>query len=277
MRSEWTPSILRGRRFPMLRDSLFAPKRARLWLPAALVALVCVSIGAQQSAPKPAQAKTDAKQLEDVFGRADVMKTQWGSKNVTHVLMKGNVKFTYKDTTMSCDEATYTDDRNAKSKTAVVPGKINITSPDCDLTGDRGSADFNKKLVVLEGNVTMLARPKPPEETADPESVKAKLSQPTTITCPRLEYLYGDKIATASGGVTFKQEKRSGSAQKAVYDSKRELLVLTGDVKGTDEDGQTFSAPKVTISLKKGDEWMEAENASASFKINTGEESTTSK
>lgn len=248
-----------------------------LALMVSVCALVCVGIGAQQPLPAPgtAAAKSDGKKLEDVLGRADVMKTQWASKDVTHVLMKGNVKFTYKDTTMTCDEATYTDDRNAKSKTAVVPGKINITSPDCDLTGDKGSADFNKKLVVLEGNVTMLAKPKPSDETADSESIKAKLNKPTTITCSRLEYLYGDKIATATGGVTFKQEKRSGSAQKAVYDSRKELLVLTGDVKGTDEDGQTFSAPKVTISLKKGDEWMEAENASASFKIDTSGESTT--
>jgi len=264
-----------NRMLSMLRGRLFAPKRKLLIPTLAITALlVAVGIGAQQpQQPPKSAAGSDAKQLEDVLGRADVMKTQWGSKNVTRVLMKGNVKFTYKDTTMTCDEATYTDDRNARSKIAVVPGKINITSPDCDLTGDKGSADFNKKLVVLEGNVTMLARPKPSDENADPESVKAKLSQPTTITCPRLEYLYGDKIATATGGVTFKQEKRSGSAQKAVYDSKKELLVLTGDVKGTDEDGQTFSAPKVTISLKKGDEWMEAENASASFKIDTGKES----
>ncbi len=203
---------------------------------------------------------------------ADIMKTKWDSKDTTHVLMKGNVKFVSKDTTMTCDEATYTDDKDAKSKTAVVPAKINITSPECDITGDKGSADFNKRLAIIEGNVILLAKPKKSDETADPESIKTKLNQPTTITCPKLEYLYKDKIATLTGGVTFKQAKRSGSAQKAIYDGKNELLTLTGDVKGIDEDGQTFSAPKVIISFKKGDEWMEAENGNASFKIDTGEE-----
>ena len=242
------------------------------WMLALIVsmsALVCMGISAQGPAPKTATAKTDAKQLEDVLGRADVVKTQW-SGDTTRMLMKGNVKFTYKDTTMTCDEATYTDDK--KTKTALVPGKINITSPECDMTGDKGSADFNKRLAIIEGNVTMLAKPKKTDEITDSDSIKSKLNKPTTINCPRLEYLYKDKIATATGGVTFKQDKRSGSASKAVYDSKKELLTLTGDVKAVDEDGQTFAAPVVRISLKKGDEWMEAENASASFKVDTGEE-----
>ena len=241
-----------------------------LALIASLSALVCVGIGAQQSQPgKPAGQATPQKKLEDVFGRADVMKTRW-SDGTTRMLMKGNVKFTYKDTTMTCDEAAYTDDK--KTKTALIPGKITITSPECDMTGDKGSADFNKKLAIIEGNVTMLAKPNTEETSPEPDSIKTKLKQPTTITCPRLEYLYKDKIVTLTGGVTFKQEKRSGSAQKAVYDSNKELLTLTGDVKGVDEDGQTFSAPLVRISLKKGDEWMEAENANASFKVETGEE-----
>jgi len=236
-------------------------------------ALICVGIRAQQVQPvipilPPAAktAKAEAKKLETVEGRADVLKTLWGDK--TQVLMKGNVKFTSTDTVLTSDEVTY----DKQTKTAASPGKISVTNPDCDLTGDKGTADFNKKLIVVEGNVTMLAKPKKTDEKTDPDSVKAKLNEPTTITCPRIQYQYKDKIATATGGVNFKQAKRSGSAQKAVYDQKKELLTLTGDVKGTDEDGQTFSAPEVVISLKKGDEWMEAKNANASFKIDTNEE-----
>jgi lipopolysaccharide assembly outer membrane protein LptD (OstA) len=245
-------------------------RSGRTLILAAVAVAACAGIRAQQTQPaKAADHAAAQKQLEDVFGRADVMKTQW-SDDTTHMLMKGNVKFTYKDTTMTCDEATYTDD--TKTKTALIPGKINITSPDCDITGDKGSADFNKRLAIIEGNVTMLVKPKKSEETTNADSIKAKLKQPTTVTCPRLEYLYKDKIATLTGGITFKQEKRSGSADKAVYDANKELLTLTGDVKAVDEAGQTFAAPTVRISLKKGDEWMEAENASASFKVETGEE-----
>ena len=81
------------------------------------------------------------------------------------------------------------------------------------------------------------------------------------------------KIASATGGVLLKQEKRSANAKKLIYDDKKELLTLLGDIKGVDEDGQTFSAPdKVTICIKKGAEWMEAPNASATFKVKTEED-----
>lgn len=225
----------------------------------------CMVIAAQP--PKAPAAKAQSKEPETVMGRADVLKSTWGDK--TEVLMKGNVKFTSEDTVMTSDQVTY----DKKTKTAVSPGKISISGPEADITGDKGTADFQKKLGVLVGNVTMLLKPKAIDQAPeDKDSVRAKMTKPTTITCPKIEYLYKAKIATATGGVNFKQEKRSASAQKAVYDVKNEVLVLTGDVKGTDEDGQTFAAPTVKISLKKGDEWMEAENANASFKVDLNEE-----
>lgn len=219
----------------------------------------CVAISAQQK-----QTPAAKKEPETVQGRADVLKSSWGSK--TEVLMKGNVKFTSSEITLTSDEVTY--DKQAKS--AVSPGKIAITGSDADITADKGTADFNKRLAVLTGGVNMVLKPKP-ENHSDPDSVRAKMTKPTTITCSKLEYQYKAKLATAVGEVRFKQEKRSAEAQKAVYDSTTELLVLTGDVKGVDEHGQTFSAPLVRISLKEGDEWMEAENASASFKIDLDE------
>lgn len=222
----------------------------------------CVGLAAQQNQSSPAK-KTEP---ETVQGRADTLKSTWGDK--TEVLMKGNVTFTSDDTVMKSDLVNY----DKKTKTADSPGKISITSPDADITGDKGTADFNKRLGVIVGNVRMLVKPKPEDQTdADPESVRAELTKPTTITCSKLEYLYKDKVATATGGVQFQQDKRKAAAQKAVYDSNKELLTLTGEVKGVDEDGQTFSAPSVRISLKKGDEWMEAEHADATFKIDLDE------
>ncbi len=221
----------------------------------------CVGISAQQAA-KPAGSKPAAKNVEVVDGHADVVKAVWGNK--TEVLMVGNVRFISKDTTLTSDKVTY----DKQTKTAVSPGKISITNPECDVTGSKGIAYFEKKLGIIEGDVTMLMKPKK-DETQDKDSIKAKMSEPTTITCPKLEYLYSSKIATATGGVVFKQQKRSAKADKAVYDGKKELLTLTGNpVEGVDEDGQTFKAPKVVISLKNGDEWMEATGGfSGSFKV----------
>jgi len=226
-------------------------------------ASTCVAIFAQDQA-KPAG--TTAKK-DEVGYSSKVWRSTLGDKPL--VLLKGDVTFTHGDTTLKSDQITY----DKKADVATSPGKVSISDPECDISGDKGTASFKKKLGVLEGSVTMLLKPQPTADAPpDKDSMRAKITKPTTITCPKVEYLYKTKIATLTGGVNFKQEKRSASANKAVYDGKNELLTLTGNVKGIDEDGQTFSAPTVRISLKKGDEWMEAENANASFKIDLSEE-----
>ena len=232
------------------------------------VMTACAAMFAQAQ-PKPA-ATNAAQQKDEVRIQYQVSRSPLGDNNTAPMVLKGHVTFTHKDTVLVSELVTY----DRKAKTAISPGKISITDPECDITGDMGTADFNKKLGIIEGNVTMLLKPKPEPETtpADKDSIKAKLTKPTTVTCPKIEYLYKDKIATLKGPVSFKQEKRSGSAKSAVWDGKKELLTLTGDVKGMDEDGQTFAAPVVRLSLKKGDEWMEAENGSASIKVDLGEE-----
>ena len=231
-----------------------------------MVGLAALAACGVMSAQEPA--KTAPAKKESVQGKADVLKAAWGSK--TEMLLKGNVTFTSDDTVLSSDEITY----DKKTKIAVSPGKLTITNPECDVSGDKGTAYLEKKLGIIQGNVRMLVKPKKTAEAAqEKDSIKSKMSEPTTITCPKLEYLYGTKLATATGGVHFKQEKRSAKADKAVYDGKKELLTLTGNVDGVDEDGQTFKAPSVTISLKKGDEWMEATGFSGSFKVEIEEDS----
>lgn len=229
---------------------------------ALVAASTCVAILAQD---QPKTTSASAKK-DEVFYSAKVVKSTLGDKPL--VLLRGAVTFTHKDTVLTSDEVTY----DKKTNVATSPAKVNISDPECDISGDKGTANFDKKLGVLEGNITMLAKPKP-DATADKDSPRAKMTKPTTVTCPKVEYLYKTKIATLSGPVSFRQEKRSGSADKAVYDGKAEILTLTGNVNGLDEDGQTFKATRLRMSLKKGDEWMEAENANASFKVDLEEDS----
>lgn len=238
--------------------------RMLVGLCALVVMAACAAMFAQNQ-PKPAA--TAAKPKDEVRIQCDVSRSPLGD-NTGPMVLKGHVKITHNDTVLLSELVTY----DRKAKTATSPGKISITDPECDITGDAGSADFNKKLGVIDGNVTMLIKPKPGNTPADKDSIKAKLTKPTTVTCPKIEYLYKDKIGTLTGPVNFKQDKRSGSAKTAVWDGKKEVLTLTGDVKGEDEDGQTFAAPVIRLSLKKGDEWMEAENGSASIKVDLGEE-----
>lgn len=244
--------------------------RTRLCIiPAIAVFALCAGIPAQQDGKSPKPEPTAAPRKQNVAFGAKSVRAPWGGKGVT--VMKGQVWFQHDDTRVASDLVEY--DGREDVKTAVSPGKITITNPECDMSGDKGSASFIKRLGVLEGNVVMLLKPKSEEKApADKDATRARLKQPTTITCSRLEYLYKKKVATAVGSVVFTQKKRKATADKAVYDINKELLTLVGNVQAVDEDGQTFSAPKAVISLKKGDEWIDAPDAKATFKIDLGEE-----
>lgn len=232
------------------------------------VAAACSSILAQQPT-KPAD-KKPAKQ-EEVIIDAKHGRKSWGPKKTT--LLEGDVKCVHGDTTLTTDRVEFDED----AQIVTSPGKLFITSPECDITGDKGTAYLKKRIAVLEGNVVMQLKPKKTEgEKADKDSPREKFNQPTTITCSKIEYLYKKKIASGTGNVIFKQDKRTATAQKFTYDEMKEELVVMGNVKAVDEDGQTFSAPeKVIISLKKGSEFMEAPNATATIKVDLSAEDET--
>ncbi|MCX8053803.1 MAG: LPS export ABC transporter periplasmic protein LptC [Armatimonadetes bacterium] len=240
----------------------------------ALVGLVlCSGVPNAEDTPKTRSGASTESKTEEVRYEARFLRAVWGDEN--KVLLKGGVKFIHGDIVLTCDQVEY--DRNANI--AVCPSKVTIANPECDITGDKGTAYFKKRIGVIEGSVMMLVKPKPEEskgssEEGSGESIRAKLSKPTTITCQKLEYNYRNKVASATGSVFLRQDKRSASADKLVYDEKNELITLLGNVKGVDEDGQTFSSPdKVVICVKKGAEWLEAYNGVGTFKVETEEES----
>jgi len=225
--------------------------------------LACASMNAKQNSAE--NAKTGEKKLEEVNISFKHLRRDLGEKRITFV--EGDVKCIHGDTVLTTESATV----DEKEQIITVPGKITITSPECDIVADRGIAYLKKRLAVLEGNVVMHLKPK--TEEIDGNSERAKYSRPTTITCEKIEYLYRKKVASGTGNVIFKQDKRTATAKKFIYDEKSEILTIMGDVKAVDEDGQTFYAPeKVVICLKKGNEYMEASNAGATIKVDMSEE-----
>ncbi|MFQ3550136.1 MAG: hypothetical protein SNJ70_10350, partial [Armatimonadota bacterium] len=99
--------------------------------------------------------KTSPAKKETIDGRADYVKGSWGGSQEI-VIMKGNVKFVHSDIVLKSDEIQY----NQKTKTAVSHGKINISSPELNIIGDKGTAYFDKRIGVVEGNVILNYTPK---------------------------------------------------------------------------------------------------------------------
>jgi len=232
-----------------------------------LAAIVVIALALGVAAQSPVQPAKEKKPPRNFDVKADLMKVVWGEER--KVLLTGNVLFTQEDTKI---ESGYVEwDR--KAETAVFPGKVTITTPEAVATSDKGQAFFKKRLGVLEGSVNMLYTPKEekPVDTKDKENPQTSLRKETTMTCTKLEYDYKNKIAVATGGVTIKQKERTVTADKVVFDQKQELLSLNGNVKVVDDQGQEFNAPEAKISIKKGQEWIEAPNSAGKFKVEMDE------
>lgn len=222
---------------------------------------ICPRVPAEE---KPAAAPKKAEPEIVHIEHADVVEKPLTAGKLQRY--QGHVRIRHLDTVLLTEDVVV----DEQAGTATFSGKLTITSSDSDITGSRGIAYFKKRTGVVEGDVVMIIKPKKSENPGSDKENPAK--QPTTVSCPKIEYNYRKKIITATGGVSFKQPNRSMHADKAIFDQNKEFLVLTGNVSAVDEKGQEFSAPgKVEISLKEGDEWMRAENASATFKIEADE------
>ncbi len=233
-----------------------------------LVAILAIALGLGVAAQSPVQPAKEKKPPRNFDVKADLMKVVWGEER--KVLLTGNVVFTQEDTKI---QSAYVEwDR--KAETALFPGKVTITTPEAVATSDKGQAFFKKRIGILEGSVNMIYTPKEekPVDPKDKEDPQTSLRKETTMTCTKLEYDYKNKIAVATGGVTIIQKERTVTADKVIFDQKQELLTLNGNVKVVDDQGQEFNAPgEAKISIKKGQEWIEAPNPTAKFKVEMDE------
>jgi lipopolysaccharide assembly outer membrane protein LptD (OstA) len=216
---------------------------------------------AQQAEKPPAEPK-----YTEIKYSADTSSYRWeGDDRV--IALKGNVKFTQGDTTVTADKVDYRE----STKTAQMSGNLKITDPQSTTTGDTCTVNFEQKKATLTGNVRMAARPKPRQaEPADAKvkPLKAEWKDEMVVTCDKIDYFYKEKRAESAGNLKIMQKDRVITADAATYLGKEEIVKLSGNIQAKDEKKKhTFSAPKVTVSLKDGDEWIEAENASGTFYV----------
>jgi len=248
----------------------------RLALGIASVALLA-ALGAsaatnQQDAapPKPAEPK-----YTEVKYSADSTSYRWDGEDRVAVLT-GSVKFVQGDTTMLADRVEYRE----KTKTAEATGTLKIYDERNTITADLCTISFEEKKGTLTGNVRMIAKPKPKKEpesddktNAEPRSLSSEWKDEAVITCEKVEYYYKSKRALLSGDLKVVQKNRVVTADTATYLGKEDRVELVGNVKGEDEkEKHSFSAPRVTISLKEDDEWIEAEKATGTFYVKEEEE-----
>lgn len=230
----------------------------------AIALLASIVSFAQQADPaKPTEPK-----YTEVKYSADASSYRWEGEDRI-LALTGNVKFTQGDTTIQADKVEY---REAP-RTAVAVGNLKIFDNRNNITGDTATISFKEKRCVISGSVRVLAKPKPKPADATAKPGKTEWKDETTIACEKIDYLYKEKKAVIPSAVTIVQKTRTITADSATYNGKDEVLMLAGNVKGRDEkERHTFTAPKVTVSLKDDNQWVEAEKATGSFYVKEEEE-----
>jgi lipopolysaccharide export system protein LptA len=180
----------------------------------------------------------------------------------THVY-EGHITATHGDTVLRADRIAY----NEKDNTAVVTGKITVDNPRNHVEGDTAAVDFNTKTIRLRGDkgVKLVALPTPGEQSED--GLRGRIKEPVSLTCATIIYNYKAKRADIPGPLTVTRLGQTLTGDAGVYLGAEDIITLTGNVRGKDEKNQTFSAPSVKVSLKKGAEWMEAPNVKATFYV----------
>ena len=228
---------------------------------AAIGLIALVSAVLAQQAAKPAEPK-----YTEINYSADMSSYKWeGDDRI--LALKGNVKFTQGDTTLMADKVDYRE----STRTANASGSLKIYDDQNTITGDLCTVNFKEKKSSITGNVRIVAKPK--QDKTDSKSLKSELKDETIITCEKVDYYYKEKKAVIPSRLTAVQKTRTITADSATYLGNDEIIQLVGNVKGNDEkEKHTFSAPKVTISLKESDQWMEAEKATGSFYVKDEEE-----
>lgn len=225
---------------------------ARISLSVSLCLIGGAVLFAQQPATKYSQVKYSA----------DESSFKWDGDNKIFVL-KGHVKFIHGDTTMIADRVEY--DEGTRNATGT--GNLKVFNPDSSVMGDKCVISFKEKKASISGSVVLVSKAK-----LDLKG-KAPLRDEVTVTCGAIDYFYKEKRSVIPTPVVIVQKNRRITADSATYFGNDDKVVLTGNVRGQDEkDKHSFASPKVTISLKDTDQWMQAEKASGTFYVKDEDE-----
>jgi lipopolysaccharide assembly outer membrane protein LptD (OstA) len=242
---------------------------------AALAGLACWGFAAETpapQAPKPAEAKAEEKTHDVYLEHADRLRRNEATGDV--VVVGKPVTLKHEDGAFTANEISF----NEKTKLGKATGNPSFKDPESSATSDTLEFDFDKRLAVFKGHVTLVATRKkaaPAEKGQEQkaESIGGYAGEPTTITCDRLEYFYREKRAVAAGNVKAVQKRGTAEAESATFLVDQDLLTVAGNVRMTSDKGETFRCDKITISLKENDYWIEAEGQVAShFKVTEKEE-----
>ena len=223
-------------------------------------------------ATPPEEKKEEEREIEFHFTKA-----KYDYKTKTYVFTKGELIDVKEKAKIEADEIVY----NEETEKATAKGNLKFTDEENEITAPSLEVDLKEKIVVVNGEVTIVnIRKKKEEEKKEEkkEGLKKYWKEKTILKCQKVTYNYKDKIAYLEDKVVVTQEDKELVAQKVTWLGKEDKIILEGDVKFKDEKGQTMNCSKMVIYTKEDNEWIEIEGPlSGTFKVKEKKESSSPK
>lgn len=132
---------------------------------------------------------------------------------------------------------------------AIATGKLVVKTRESTITGNRIDANFTTKILTLTGDVVIRTHGKGDGITGNRATgARAEFaSKPSKLFCDRVDWDYETREAVLTGNIRMEQGKNRGTCGRIEFDERQNVARLMGRVAFTDERGQTYSTPDLTI------------------------------
>jgi len=135
-------------------------------------------------------------------------------------------------------------------KIANASDQLSIETRDSTIKGKLLYADFNNRTAVITQSVVITSHGKNDGAAAGLRSDLAH--KPIRVNCERVDWEYDIRQATATGNIHIAQGVNRGTCNKIVYDERKNIVDLLGDVRFGDDKNRTFIGQEVIVYIDEG-------------------------
>lgn len=132
-------------------------------------------------------------------------------------------------------------------KLANATDQLSIETRDSTIKGKKLYADFNNRTAIITQNVVITSHGKNDGAAA---GIRAEVGRkPIRVNCERVDWEYDIRQATATGNIHIAQGVNRGTCNKIIFDERRNIIDLLGDVRFGDDKNRTFIGQHIRVYI----------------------------
>ena len=210
---------------------------------APLVALAQPAKTPAASAPKGADTGGAPFTIKNASDGTTTYDTERGIGHMTKNIV---VTQTGEDVVIFAQDATFDRNRNVANATV----QLKVVTRDSTITGAKLFADFDERTATITESVKITSHGK--KDGVAPGLRGEATKKPITVLCERVDWDYDIRQGTATGNIRIFQDANRGTCNKIIYDEKRNIINLLGNVRFVVDKKGTFIGQNILVYLQEG-------------------------